>query len=79
MEYVGHVPREHLDSVVVRGDLARRKAVILWHDAGRVLAGMHVNEWDSIDDLRALVGTTVDPAVLADPDVDLAQLSRRTT
>ena len=79
MEYVGHVPREHVDSVVVRGDLAARRAVVLWHDDGRVLGGMHVNEWDATDDLRALVGETVDPALLADPDVELGQLSRRTT
>jgi 3-phenylpropionate/trans-cinnamate dioxygenase ferredoxin reductase subunit len=79
MEYVGHVPREHLDSVVVRGDLAELHAVILWHDAGRVLGGMHVNEWDTADDLRALVGQTVDPSALADPDVELGQLVRRTT
>ena len=81
MEYVGHVPREHLDRVVVRGDLAGRQAVILWHDgAGRVLGGMHLNEWDTIDDLRGLVGQTVDPSLLVDgPEVDLAQLVRRTT
>jgi 3-phenylpropionate/trans-cinnamate dioxygenase ferredoxin reductase component len=79
MEYVGHVPREHLDSVVVRGDLGSLHAVMLWHDQGRVLGGMHVNEWDTTDDLRALLGQTVDPALLADPDVELAQLARRTT
>jgi len=79
-EYVGHVPREHRDDVVVLGDLAARRAVLLWHDgAGRVLGGMHLNEWDATDDLRALVGRTVDPALLVDgPEVDLAQLVRRT-
>ncbi len=77
-EYVGHVPREHRDDVVVRGDLGARRAVVLWHDAGRVLGGMHLNEWDAADDLRALVGRTFDPGVLADPEVDLAQLVRRT-
>ncbi|KQW53413.1 pyridine nucleotide-disulfide oxidoreductase [Nocardioides sp. Root1257] len=69
MEYVGHVPREHLDSVVVRGDLAARQAVVFWHDGGRVLGAMHLNEWDAIDEMRSLVGQTVDPD----------QLSRRTT
>ncbi|MBA2952238.1 NAD(P)/FAD-dependent oxidoreductase [Nocardioides sp. MAH-18] len=79
-EYVGHVPREHRDDVVVLGDLAARRAVLLWHDgAGRVLGGMHLNEWDATDDLRALVGQTVDPALLVDgPEADLAQLVRRT-
>ncbi len=69
MEYVGHVPREHLDDVVVRGDLDGRQAVVFWHDDGRVLGGMHVNEWDAADELRELVGQTIDPD----------QLMRRTT
>jgi 3-phenylpropionate/trans-cinnamate dioxygenase ferredoxin reductase component len=69
MEYLGHVPSEHLDDVVVRGDLDGRRAVVFWHRGGRVLGGMHVNEWDAADELRELVGQTVDPA----------QLVRRTT
>ncbi|MDF1602696.1 FAD-dependent oxidoreductase [Nocardioides sp. YIM 152315] len=75
VEYVGRVPREHLDRVVVRGDLAGRRAVVLWHDAGRVLGGMHLNEWDSTDHLRALVGRTVDVARLEDTGVDIADLA----
>jgi NADPH-dependent 2,4-dienoyl-CoA reductase/sulfur reductase-like enzyme len=75
VEYVGRVPREHLDSVVVRGDLAALSAVVLWHDAGRVLGGMHLNEWDSIDHLRALVGRTVDVARLEDTDVGIDELA----
>jgi 3-phenylpropionate/trans-cinnamate dioxygenase ferredoxin reductase component len=74
VEYVGYVPREHLDSVVVRGDLAERRAVVLWHDRGRVLGGMHLNEWDSTDHLRALVGRSVDVARLEDSDVGIADL-----
>jgi len=70
MEYVGHVPREHLDHLAVRGDLDARQAVVVWHDGnGQVLGGMHVNEWDATDELRALVGTHIDPD----------QWSRRTT
>lgn len=80
MEYVGHAPRDLVDSVVVRGDLAARQAVVLWHDRGRVVAGMHLNEWDSTDHLRALLGRTLDPELLVDSDdADLAQLVRRTT
>jgi 3-phenylpropionate/trans-cinnamate dioxygenase ferredoxin reductase component len=68
-EYVGHVPREHLDSFVVRGDLATQQAVVFWHDGtGRVLGGMHLNEWDAADELREVVGQ----------QVDLDQLVRRT-
>lgn len=75
LEYVGHVPREHLDSFVVRGDLDGREAVVLWHDAGRVLGGLHLNVWDATDHLKALVGRTVDPQRLADPTVELAELA----
>ena len=75
MEYVGHASGHQLDSLVVRGDLAGRKAVFLWHDEGRVLAGMHVNEWDTGDHLRTLVGRRVDRARLEDPSVALADLA----
>ena len=75
MEYVGHVPRELVDSVAVRGDLAGREAVVVWHDAGRVVGGMHLNVWDSTDHLRAMVGRTVDLERFADPAVDLGELS----
>lgn len=69
MEYVGRVPREHLDDVVVRGDLDARQAVVFWHDDGLVLGAMQVNDWDATDEMRSLVGQRVDPD----------QLSRRTT
>ena len=34
------------DSVVVRGDLAKREFIAFWTAGGRVLAGMNVNVWD---------------------------------
>ncbi len=74
MEYVGYAPREHTDSVVVRGDLGQLKAIVLWHDHGRVLAGMHVNEWDATDDLRSLLGRSLDVARLEDTSVSLSEL-----
>jgi 3-phenylpropionate/trans-cinnamate dioxygenase ferredoxin reductase subunit len=75
MEYLGSATGDQLDNVVVRGDLAGRQCVLLWHEGGRVLAGMHINEWDATDHLRALVGRTVDPSRLDDPTVDLADLA----
>ncbi|MFC6288563.1 NAD(P)/FAD-dependent oxidoreductase [Nocardioides sp. GCM10027113] len=75
MEYVGHVPGDHLDHVVVRGDLDGLSGYALWHDDGRVLAGMHLNEWDSTDHLRALVGRRVDPARLGDESVPIEDLA----
>jgi NADPH-dependent 2,4-dienoyl-CoA reductase/sulfur reductase-like enzyme len=74
MEYVGFAPREHTDSVVVRGDLGELKGIVLWHDRGRVLAGMHVNEWDATDDLRSLLGRSLDVARLEDASVSLSDL-----
>ena len=75
MEYVGFAPKEHADHVAVRGNLSEVQGIVLWHDAGRVLAGMHVNEWDSTDHLRALLGQTLDAARLDDPSVSLSDLT----
>jgi 3-phenylpropionate/trans-cinnamate dioxygenase ferredoxin reductase component len=74
MEYVGHAPKERTDSVVVRGDLSDVKGIVAWHDEGTVLAAMHVNEWDATDDLRALLGRSVDLARFEDPSVPLSDL-----
>ena len=74
MEYVGNVGPEGFDEVVVRGDrraaCSRRSG---W--AGPGVAGMHVNDWDAIDPIRALVGREVDPARLRDESVDLAEVA----
>jgi 3-phenylpropionate/trans-cinnamate dioxygenase ferredoxin reductase subunit len=54
MEYVGHAPR--FERVVFRGDVAGREFVAFWLDgADRVLAGMNVNIWDVLDDVKALI------------------------
>ena len=57
MEYVGHVGPDGYDEVVVRGDLEGRVFSALWLAGGRVVAGMHANDWDATDALRAVVGT----------------------
>ncbi|OPE46628.1 oxidoreductase C-terminal domain-containing protein, partial [Mycolicibacterium diernhoferi] len=75
MEYVGHAPE--YDSVVFRGDVGAREFTAFWLDKdARVLAGMNVNIWDGLDDIKALVrsGKTVDAARLADPEVPPAAL-----
>ena len=59
---------------MLRGDPAGTFAAF-WLRGGRVLAGMHVNDWDAIDPIRALVGRSADPARLADPDIGLAELA----
>ena len=56
MEYVGHVGDAGFDEVVVRGDRAERKLVAYWVRDDLVVAGMHLNDWDAIDEIRATVG-----------------------
>lgn len=75
MEYSGYAPT--YDKVVVRGDLDTREFVAFWVDsAGSVLAGMQVNIWDALDDVKRLVAaqSAVDLVKLADPDVALGDL-----
>jgi hypothetical protein len=61
MEYVGHVGPAGYDQVVVRGDKAARRLVAYWLRADTVVAGMHLNEWDAIDGIRAAVGGPLPP------------------
>jgi 3-phenylpropionate/trans-cinnamate dioxygenase ferredoxin reductase subunit len=75
MEYAGHAPS--FEQVVFRGDVAGREFVAFWLDAdNRVLAGMNVNVWDVLDDVKALIRsrTPVDADRLADPQSPLADL-----
>lgn len=68
MEYVGHAPE--YQQVVFRGDVAGREFIAFWLDgANRVLAGMNVNVWDVLDDVKALIRSAepVDPERIADP------------
>ncbi|ODR11454.1 pyridine nucleotide-disulfide oxidoreductase [Mycolicibacillus koreensis] len=75
MEYVGHAAQ--YARVVLRGDVAGREFTAFWLDAqNRVLAGMNVNIWEGLDDIKALIRakTPVDPDRLADPDTTIASL-----
>jgi 3-phenylpropionate/trans-cinnamate dioxygenase ferredoxin reductase component len=68
MEYVGHAP--NYERVVFRGDVDGREFVAFWLDGdNRVLAGMNVNIWEGLDDIKSLISSRepVDPARLADP------------
>jgi 3-phenylpropionate/trans-cinnamate dioxygenase ferredoxin reductase component len=75
MEYAGHAPK--YQRVVFRGDVDGREFVAFWLDAGnRVLAGMNVNVWDVLDDVKSLIRSksVVDPDTLADPKAPLGEL-----
>ncbi|MFC7359832.1 NAD(P)/FAD-dependent oxidoreductase [Nocardioides astragali] len=56
MEYVGHVGPDGYDEVVIRGDLASRVITAFWIRHNQIVAGMHVNDWESIDTIRTWVG-----------------------
>lgn len=76
MEYVGYAPNYR--RVVFRGNVEGREFTAFWlDDAQRVLAGMNVNIWEGLDDIKALIRsrTAVDPGRLADPAVPLGELS----
>ncbi len=60
-----------------RGDVAGREFTMFWLDGdARVLAGMNVNVWEGLDDIKALVRARkpVDAAKLADANVALTDL-----
>jgi 3-phenylpropionate/trans-cinnamate dioxygenase ferredoxin reductase subunit len=75
MEYVGHA--EDYASAVFRGDPDGREFTVFWLDAeSRVLAGMNVNVWEGLDDIKDLIRSRkpVDAGRLADADVPLGEL-----
>ncbi|HYB37962.1 MAG TPA: FAD-dependent oxidoreductase [Mycobacterium sp.] len=75
MEYVGHAPS--YQRVVFRGDVDGREFVAFWLDGdNRVLAGMNVNIWDVLDDVKNLIRSQipVDADRLADPQTPLPEL-----
>jgi 3-phenylpropionate/trans-cinnamate dioxygenase ferredoxin reductase subunit len=74
MEYVGNSGPEGFDRVVVRGDASGLDFTAWWLRGDEVVAGMHVNDWDAIDDVRRLVGGHVDADRLADESTELSSL-----
>ncbi len=75
MEYAGYA--HDYARVVFRGDVDGREFVAFWLDRdNRVLAGMNVNVWDVLDDVKSLIRSQspVDPDKLADPKQELGSL-----
>jgi NADPH-dependent 2,4-dienoyl-CoA reductase/sulfur reductase-like enzyme len=73
MEYVGHVGPDAYDEVVVRGSRADRVLTALWVTDDRVVAGMHLNDWDAIGPIRDWVGQDATDA-LRDSRIPLAEV-----
>jgi 3-phenylpropionate/trans-cinnamate dioxygenase ferredoxin reductase subunit len=81
LEYAGYVPRDADAELIVRGDLAANEFMAFWvvpeGDGVRVLAGMHVNVWDTIDAVQSLIreGTVVSRERLADASIALDEVA----
>lgn len=76
MEYVGYTSPGEYDSIVFRGDPQTREFIAFWLKRDWVVAGMNVNVWDVADDIREIVSSrrSVDPVLLADPNVPLSEV-----
>ncbi len=75
MEFYGDI--SSASRLVIRGDLESREFVAFWLDDGsHITAVMNVNVWDVIDAVKPLIlaKEVVDPAKVADPDVDYSEL-----
>jgi len=59
MEYVGSVGPDGYDRVVIQGD-PEAAFRAYWVKDGAVVAGMHANDWDAIDEIREIVGKSAD-------------------
>jgi 3-phenylpropionate/trans-cinnamate dioxygenase ferredoxin reductase subunit len=82
MEYTGWFPPGGYDTLVTRGDLDADAFHAFWLADGRVVAGMHINQWDEgITPIQELIraGIQVDPRRLADPSVPLTDAARSTS
>jgi 3-phenylpropionate/trans-cinnamate dioxygenase ferredoxin reductase subunit len=77
MEYSGYGPLARDAELVIRGDRPGRELVAFWVADDRVVAGMNVNVWEVNDQVQRLIRdrVVVDRARLADPDVDLSDLT----
>ena len=75
MEYVGHPGPDGYDRVILRGDVANRVFTSWWLRGSSVVAGMQVNDWDAIEQVRRIVGHDVDPAALEDETRELGDLT----
>ena len=75
MEYSGHAA-EWDRRRRAAATPSTREFIAFWLREDRVIAGMNVNVWDVTDDIQALIraGAAVDRALLADPQVALAEL-----
>ncbi|MDQ1626174.1 MAG: 3-phenylpropionate/trans-cinnamate dioxygenase ferredoxin reductase component [Actinomycetota bacterium] len=76
MEYFGYAEPDEVEQVVVRGVPDKGAFAAFWLGGGHVLAGMHVNQWDDADAIKAIVrNRRAADAALGDVDTPLDQLA----
>ncbi|GAB6987217.1 NAD(P)/FAD-dependent oxidoreductase [Nocardioides pyridinolyticus] len=71
MEYVGYVGPDGADELLIRGDLDQSVLTAFWVRDDRVVAGLHINDWDAIEPIRRIVGGPV-TSQLRDPSTPFA-------
>lgn len=75
MEYLGNIGPDGYDQVVLRGTPEKAIFTAFWLSEGRVLAGMHANEWDAMGPIRRIVAAQGPVAGLDDESVSLEQVA----
>jgi 3-phenylpropionate/trans-cinnamate dioxygenase ferredoxin reductase component len=79
MEFAGWFAAGGYDALITRGDLQARAFYAFWIADDRIVAGMHVNQWDAgIAPVQDLIhrAVPVDRHGLADPTVPLADAAK---
>jgi 3-phenylpropionate/trans-cinnamate dioxygenase ferredoxin reductase subunit len=75
MEYLGNIGPDGYDQVVLRGAPDEGIFTAFWLREGRVLAGMHANEWDAMGPIRQIVHGQRRVAGLDDESLPLAEIA----
>jgi 3-phenylpropionate/trans-cinnamate dioxygenase ferredoxin reductase component len=75
MEYLGNVGPEGYDEVILRGNPDDGKFTAFWLRDGRVLAGMHANDWDAMDPIRKIVTANGVAGDLHDDSISLTRIA----
>jgi len=76
IEYVGDPGPEGYDDLVLRGDVGARVFTAFWLRRGRVVAGMHMSDWDATKEIRRVVTAgEVDLRALRDARVPLTDIA----
>jgi NADPH-dependent 2,4-dienoyl-CoA reductase/sulfur reductase-like enzyme len=74
MEYIGNIGPDGYDHVVLRGTPEQGTFTAFWLRQGRVLAGMHANDWDAMNSIRQIVGGQQVVPGLDDETVSLTRI-----